>query len=137
VGNFSQKITLKNAGDLVKARDGLIRGEDVRQVDIDAIVDTGASVMFITEDIRQKLGLAIDSNSYAKIANGTYQACRRTEPVSIHWKNRSTSCPAMVMPGATENLMGAIPLEGMDLKVNPVDQCLEGVHGADPVYLAL
>jgi hypothetical protein len=64
-------------------------------------------------------------------------ACKVTEPVEIRWKDRSTACRAVVMPGAENILLGAIPLEDMDLMVNPVKQVLEGVHGNEIVTLAL
>ncbi|MDR1787167.1 MAG: aspartyl protease family protein [Treponema sp.] len=137
MGNFSQKITLKNQADLAMFRHGFIKEAEVREVTIEALVDTGASILFITEEVRQKLGLTVEQKSYATIANGMRQPCQRTEPVAIYWKNRSTVCPAMVIPGADTNLLGAIPLEGMDLKVNPVAMCLEGVNGEYPLYLAL
>jgi hypothetical protein len=55
--------------------------------------------------------------------------------VEVHWKNRSTSCEAIVLPNSDEVLLGAIPLEGMDLMVNPVEQVLVGVHGDEPLCL--
>jgi hypothetical protein len=33
------------------------------------------------------------------------------------------------LPHAKETLLGVIPLEQMDLKVNPGEQKLEGAHG--------
>ena len=50
-------------------------------------------------------------------------------PVDIYWKNRSSSQRAVVIPGAEDVLLGAIPLEDMDLMVNPVNQELVGIHG--------
>jgi hypothetical protein len=40
----------------------------------------------------------------------------------------------MVLPGQKEILLGVIPLEDMDLRVNPVECCLEGIHGDDWVH---
>jgi hypothetical protein len=37
------------------------------------------------------------------------------------------------MPGSGEVLLGAIPLEGMDLMVDPVNQTLAGIHGDEVV----
>ena len=60
-----------------------------------------------------------------------------TDSVKIHWKNRFTIVPAMVIPGAEKVLFGAIPLEAMDLMVNPVTQEVAGVHGDKEEHLAL
>jgi hypothetical protein len=39
-----------------------------------------------------------------------------------------------VLPAGDDPLLGVIALEDMDLKVNPIDRCLEGVHGDEPVH---
>jgi len=65
----------------------------------------------------------------ATLANDMKEICKVTEPVEIHWKNRETTCRALVSSGWGEILLGAIPLEDMDLMVNPVKQELVGVHG--------
>jgi hypothetical protein len=36
-----------------------------------------------------------------------------------------------VLPAGNETLLGVIPLEDMDLLVNPVKRCIEGAHGED------
>ena len=56
----------------------------------------------------------------------------------MQWKSAGkTVVPALVIPGAEKILLGAIPLEGMDLMVNPVSQELAGIHGDDVEFLAL
>jgi hypothetical protein len=42
-----------------------------------------------------------------------------------------------VLPGAEEVLLGAIPLEDMDLIVNPARQELTGAHGDEVVCLIM
>jgi len=137
MGNFTETITLKNPVDIANARNGLIKEQDVRQMTIEAVVDTGASTMVITEETCRKLGLVIEREGYVHIANGARQPCKKTEPVAIYWKNRYAACSCLVIPGSDKNLLGAIPLEDLDLRVNPVKQCLEGANGNEPLYLAL
>ena len=129
MGTTYAEITLKNAFDSRKAGEGLIKEQDVRSVTVQAMADTGAMQMVITEELREKLGLAITGERVAQVANGQRVCCKVTEPVEIHWKNRDTTLRAMVVPGAETILLGAIPLEDMDLMVNPVTQELVGVHG--------
>jgi clan AA aspartic protease len=137
MGNFTVEITLTNVIDIAKAREGQINQQDVRTATIEAVPDTGALTLFITEEVREKLGLAVKEELYANIANGAKQPCKRTEAVEVRYKNRATECFALVIPGAKKNLLGAIPLEGMDLLVNPVKTCLEGANGDEPLYMAL
>jgi hypothetical protein len=42
---------------------------------------------------------------------------------------------ALVMPGDGDVLLGAIPLEDMDLIVHPASQELRGAHGDEVVCL--
>jgi hypothetical protein len=59
-----------------------------------------------------------------------------TEALEIHWENRSVVMSALVVEDASEFLLGVIPLEGMDLMVDTVNQRLIGAHGDQPVYRA-
>jgi clan AA aspartic protease len=137
MGSFSVEITLRNARDVGNAKVGIITEQDIRHAAIMAVVDTGASTMALTEDVCRTLGLEFKAEDSVSIASGERKPCKRTEPVEITWKNRSTDCSAIVIPGSKSNLLGAIPLEGMDLKVNPVKMCLEGANGDTVVHLAL
>jgi hypothetical protein len=64
-------------------------------------------------------------------------ACDITEPVEIHWQNRHSVCEAVVLPSASEVLLGAIPLEDMDLVIHPATQQLVGAHGDEVVAYAM
>ena len=129
MGTTYAEITLKNSFDESKAREGLIKEEEIRSVIVEAIVDTGAMTLVINEELCQKLGLAITKERYAMVANGERVKCQETEPVDIQWKDRGATVGAYVIPGAKKVLLGAIPLEYMDLIVNPVTRELVGAHG--------
>jgi clan AA aspartic protease len=137
MGNFSEEITLVNAGDLSNVQRGLMRESDVRQTTVSAVVDTGATTVIIDEAVCRQLGLSIIATRWTNFANGTRQECGVTEPIIVRWKKRLTPAYAVVVPGTKRILLGAIPLEGMDLMVDPVNQCLTGVHGEDEELLAL
>jgi clan AA aspartic protease len=137
MGMVFAEITLTNVYDCGKAQEGLIKPEDVRSATVTAIVDTGSINLVITEELCQKLGLMIKGEKIAHIANGERISCKVTDAVEIRWKDRDTVVPALVIPGAEKILLGAIPLEGMDLMVNPVTQELAGVHGNKVEFLVL
>jgi predicted aspartyl protease len=129
MGEVITRITLVNALDAGMARHGIIKESDVRQVTVDAVVDTGAGPLVITEAMRQKLGLEIEKEDTVTLAGGVIQQYVNAELVDIHWNDRYTSSRPTVLPAGDETLLGVIPLEDMDVRVNPVDRCLEGVHG--------
>ena len=135
MGTVHTEITLKNPKDETRVESGLIKPEEIRTATVSALVDTGAMSLVITEELRQKLGLAIKGERSTLIADGRRIICKKTEGVEIHWKNRDTTLPALVVPGNKKILMGVIPLEAMDLMVNPVSQEVVGVHGDEELIL--
>jgi clan AA aspartic protease len=126
---------LKNAWDVGNVREGLIPEQQVRAAVVNALVDTGAGTLVINEEIRQKLGLAVKGMRRATLADGSSTTYQVTEPVEIHWKDRDTTCPAILLPSADRILLGAIPLEDMDLIVDPQGRQLVGAHGDEVVCL--
>ena len=51
------EVTLKNAIDVGKEREGLIKNHEIRQTTVQALVDTGAWTLVINEAIRNALVL--------------------------------------------------------------------------------
>ena len=137
MGQVHTDITLKNAFDIGVVERGLIKDSEVRETTVRAMADTGALTLTITESVRKTLGLRIVQEAKVTYANNMKEACGITEPVEVHWKDRSTSCWAVVVPGEGEVLLGAIPLEGLALMVAPVSQQLLGAHGDQPLYMCL
>jgi clan AA aspartic protease len=134
MGPVHTEITLKNAGDVRDFKRGMIAEKEIHSVTIEALVDTGSGTLGITEELREKLGLSVQGLRGATLANGGRQICRLTEAVEIHWKDRFSVCMALVIPGAKDVLLGAIPLEDMDLIVHPASNELVGAHGDEIIY---
>ena len=132
---FKETITLANAGDISAARNGYISETKIRSVTVDAMPDTGAWTLVINEAARQRLGLAIEETSVSTLADGKTDTYAVTEGVKIQWKDRSIVLPAVVVPDAKDILLGALPLEAMDLMVDPVREQLVGVHGDQPLHV--
>jgi clan AA aspartic protease len=123
------EITLKNAVDVAKADEGTIAEQQIRQTVVQALVDTGAWTLVINEALREKLGLRIVGTESGILADGTKAACNLAGPLEVWWKDRRTTCEALVLPEAREPLLGAIPLEALDLTVNPAREEVTGAHG--------
>ena len=128
------EITLKNAVDKANAVFGMIKEPEIRQATVRALVDTGAWTLVINEALREKLGLQIMKTDTGSLADGTKSQYSLAGPVEVIWESRSTNCDAIVLPEADEILLGAIPLEGMDLMVNPLKEKLVGVHGDQIIH---
>jgi predicted aspartyl protease len=129
-----EKIILVNVRDAANARSGYIKEADVRKLTVDAVVDTGAGPLVITEATRQRLGLDIEKDDSVNLAGDVPQECGIAEAVRIIWQDRFTTSHPFVLPTGHETLLGVIPLEDMDLMVNPVERCLAGAHGSKWVH---
>jgi hypothetical protein len=129
MGTVYDTITLKNAGDVIMKDRGLIKESEIRETTIQVVADTGADTLVINENVRAALGLRITGPAEAWLADGENHGCQITEPVDVHWKDRAMTCRPWLIADAPEVLLGAIPLEDMDLIVDPVDRQVVGKHG--------
>jgi len=129
MGSVFADITLRNGGDVTNVQRGIIQEKDIRMVSLTALVDTGAMTLVINEEVCRQLGLAIIDTRTVYLADGKEAFCKITEPVQICWKDRITIVYAWVLPGGDEALLGVIPLEDMDLIVDPARNELIGAHG--------
>jgi len=134
MGLIYADITILNSFDITAAQKGLIAEEDIKKIEVKALVDTGAITLTISEAIANQLDLEVKERIDVVLADGSH--CKRdvVGPVDIRFKNRSTTVRALVLPQADEVLLGAIPLEGMDVVIDPLAEQLM-VHPDRP-YLA-
>jgi predicted aspartyl protease len=72
MGIVRTSITLKNAIDMYKADQGVIKEPEIRQTTVEALVDTGAWTLVINEAVREQLGLAITRTDTGTLADGTH-----------------------------------------------------------------
>ena len=135
MGFVHAEITLKNAGDVINVQRGIIKEREIRQTTVTAMVDTGAATLVINEEMRLRLGLGIQGECHARLANNFRETVRIAEPVTVCWKNRAMVCQPWVVANSPNILLGAIPLEDMDLIVDPAKQELTGRHGDEIVGL--
>jgi clan AA aspartic protease len=133
MGFVHAEITLKNAIDVGTCERGFINEQKIRQTTVTVTVDTGAATLVINEKLCQQLGLGIRKEREVRLANNATETVKIAEPVQIHWKNRSMVCEPWVIPGGGNILLGAIPLEDMDLIVDPKHQELVGAHGDEQI----
>jgi len=119
MGDVFAEFTLRNGGDIVRARDGNIPEKNIRSAAITALVDTGAHTLVMNETLREELGLAVVDSQTIILADGSETSCNVTEPVEVRWEDRTACVRAWVVPEEGMVLMGVIPLEEMELIVDP------------------
>jgi clan AA aspartic protease len=112
-------IELISADDLALHRRGYLPEEEIKRVRVTVLVDTGAYFLVINERIRQQLDLPVIEEQTVRLADDTERRVEIVGPVEVRFENRSTTVRAVVFPGDAEPLLGAIPIEGMDVVVDP------------------
>jgi len=134
MGLIYAEIELINGGDLEMVRRKLMDIDEVKRMWVTALVDTGSLLLAINENIQEQLQFPVVEKRKAQLANGHIIDCDVVAPVELRFKNRQTTCRAMVLPGESEVLLGAIPLEDMDVLINAQRQ--ELIVNPDHPYFA-
>jgi len=122
MGLVKAELELINAGDLEVARRGFMTEPEVRKISAEALVDSGAFMLVIPESMRLQLGLEPREYKVAEYANGSVEKVPVVGPIEIRFANRRATADAMVL--GNEVLLGAIPMEALDVVVHPRTQRL-------------
>ncbi|TAF31921.1 MAG: hypothetical protein EAZ50_08770 [Runella slithyformis] len=124
MGLVHAEITLTTTGDIEMVERGYMKKEEIRTQTVIAMVDSGAYMMAINETVKAQLGLKTKSKRAAQLADGSVVELDIVGPIDIRFENRDATCNAMVLPGDSEMLLGAIPMEEMDVVILPREQKL-------------
>ncbi len=122
MGLVYAEITLINGEDLILAKRNIIGEDEIKHMNVKMLVDTGAYMMAINETIQEQLQLPVLEKRKAQMANGNVEEYDVVGPIEVKFKNRRTVCNAMVLSGDNEPLLGAIPMEDMDVLIHPQRQ---------------
>jgi clan AA aspartic protease len=93
------------------------RRPDLQPVSTAALVDTGSVFLVIPEHIRLQLQLDEQDKKEVTHADGSRRLMPYVGPIETRFKNRLAYVGAVVM--GDEVLLGAIPMEDMDLVLVP------------------
>ena|SRR5687768_13741891 len=119
MGKVMNRIRIINNTDVGEARRGVIAEAAIRSLEVDALVDTGAISMVIPAEIVAQLGLSPEGNRKVRYADGRVDDIPWCADVRFEICGRQTVCDAYVTPAGTQVLIGQIPLEALDLIVDP------------------
>jgi clan AA aspartic protease len=122
MGFVYASIDLINAEDVMLARRHIIGEEEVKRTSIRMLVDSGAYMLCINENIQAYLQLPVKRREQCQIADGRWLECDVVGPVDVEFENRKATCNAYVLPGDSEPLLGAIPLEELDVIIHAARQ---------------
>ncbi len=105
------------------------RYPDREPVEVEALADTGAVHMCIPQHVAIQLALEQSDQKEVTIADGSKRIVPYVGPIETRFKNRVGYGGALVI--GDQVLLGAIPMEDMDLVVSPKDRRID-VNPANP-----
>jgi clan AA aspartic protease len=91
--------------------------QDLQPLEVEALADTGALFLCIPPQVQVQLQLEETSRKEFTTADGKRSLCPYVGPVRIRFENRECCVGAVVLGDAV--LLGAVPMEDMDLVVIP------------------
>jgi len=116
MGEVRIKAKLTNAVDEDLVRRGILKVEQVRTYEADALVDTGAVRTILPQHVVDRLGLAVRGQRVAEYADERKDVVSVTGPLIIDLEGRDTLEEALVL--GDEVLIGQTVLEKLDLFVD-------------------
>lgn len=96
------------------------RDAGLEPLEVEALVGTGAVTLCIPEHVAIQLNLDVLEQREVTTAEGEKHKCDYVGPVQIRFGNRSCFGGALVLGDSV--LLGAIPMEEMDLVIRPLDE---------------
>ena len=122
MGKVIVTIKLTNQSDLVLRAAKVLKGKP-RTVEAEALVDTGATRLYLQTSLIKALGLSRDSEVQSKTTNGVRRRAVYS-PVKLELMGRYGNFDVVEVDDDVPNLLGQIPLEYLDFVVHPKEQKL-------------
>ena len=111
MGLIKTKIILKNP-----------KETELNEMEVDTLVDSGALHLCIPEKIAIQLNLKELYKREVVTSDGKEHLCSYVGPIEVKFQNRGCFTGALVL--GDEVLLGAVPMEDMDVLISPAEQKL-------------
>jgi clan AA aspartic protease len=137
MGRVLTEATFTNVEDLLLVRRGLLTDDQVRRVTVeDALVDTGATNLSLPIRLIQQLGLEAWGKKHVTTSAGDVVETNLYGPVRLTIQGRDFTADVREVPDNVPVLIGQIPLEFLDLVVDPRNRRLIGnpAHGGEHMF---
>ena len=113
-------LELKNNADRELARGGAKPPEEVRSLELDGWVDTGAAQLVLPKTVTDALGVPAAGEARVRFADGRRAIRSVVDGVWLRMNGRDGVFKAIVEPNREDALIGAIVLETLDMVADPV-----------------
>ena len=128
MGEIVASMELENAGDREIVSEGLRDESTIRRTTVEGVVDTGAVMLMLPENVVSRLGLETQRVVVVTYADERKETRPVAGPVTVHIGNRFMITECIIGPPLSEPLIGQIVLEALDL----VADCTNRTIGPRP-----
>ena len=115
MGEIVASVELENTADRNIASEGLRDESTIRCTTVDGVVDTGAVMLVLPENVVGRLGLKTQRQVVVSYADERKETRPVAGPVTIRIGNRFMISECVVGPPLSERLIGQIVLAALDL----------------------
>ena len=119
MGEVRASVVLENGGDVDLAERGILDRASIRRVETEMLVDTGAVVVLLPQDMTEALGLRQIDKRVVVLANDQKVEMAIAGSLLLTAAGRTMSTECLVGPPRCEALLGQVVLESLDLIVDP------------------
>lgn len=119
MGEVRATVALENGGDREVARRGMLDAKAVRRVEAELVVDTGAVLVLLPQDMVEALGLVHFDKVVVVLANDQKIELPLAGPLVLTVVGRTMITDCLVGPPGCEPLLGQVVLERLDLVLDP------------------
>lgn len=136
MGEIKVKIELENAVDKYLYIEKKIKETKIRRYHMGAIVDIGAVMLALPQDVVEELGLQIQRTVVVTYADERKDERHVAGPVTIKIGKRFMNTDCIVGPPSSEALIGQVIMEELDLIADCLKQTL-APRPESPIYPSL
>ncbi|MCX5797710.1 MAG: aspartyl protease family protein [Elusimicrobia bacterium] len=119
MGEIRARVRLENLGDRGAFEAGRLAEDDIRVQDLEAIVDTGAMMTLLPQDLVEALGLKIFGKAVVSLADETRIELPTAGTLTLTVAGRTMHMDCLVGPPGCEPLIGQLVMEQLDLIADP------------------
>ncbi len=124
MGEIVVQCEVENTVDRANADRGLVAESRVRRASIEGVVDTGAVMLMLPENLVERLGLAAGHTVTVTYADERSEDRPVAGPVTVRIGDRITQTQCVIGPPRCEVLIGQLVLEAMDMVADCTNRTL-------------
>jgi predicted aspartyl protease len=125
MGRITLEFMIANNDDLAMVRKGVLADDQVRRITLRGVVDTGATRLVLPQSAVDQLGLVPSGTATVRFADRRSATRSLVKDVSVELLGRQGVFTAIVEPGRSDALIGAIVMEDLDFLVDCATQTLQ------------